>query len=121
MNKEKTIRDEVIEIQNELFAVGDLLEPVVASVKAIKLSALHSRVVRELVEREIIYKRKLEEIYLANSEKSVSYAKLRAEATTEFASWKEAEGNLRAIQEMSRSLKRFQRASQEDYFASKNL
>ena len=119
--KDKTIRQEISEITNELFSFGDMLEPVIASTRAVKLSALHSRVVRELVEREIKYKRKLEEIHLANSDKSVAYARLRAEATSEFADWKEAEGNLRACLEMIRSLKRFETAVRNDIFASRNL
>ena len=113
---DKTIRELINDIQNELFTSGDLLEPVIASKKAVELSALYSRVVKELVEREIIYKKKLEEIHLANKDKSASYAKIRAEATTEFAEWREMDSNLRAISEMNRSLKRFQDANREDYF-----
>ena len=117
----ETIRQEIIDIQNELFEVGDLLEPVVASVKGVKLSALYSRAIRLLCEREIIYKKKLEEIHLANSDKSASYAKIRAEATSEFADWRETDANLRAIQEMNRSLRRFETASRDDYWNNKNV
>jgi len=111
---DKTIREYINEIQNELFTSGDLLEPVIASKKAVELSALYSRVVKQLVEKEITYKKKLEEIHLANKDKSASYAKIRAEATSEYAEWREMDSNLRAISEMNRSLKRFQRAVEED-------
>ena len=118
-DKELTIREYIVKIQNELFACGDMLEPVVASKKAVELSALYSRVVRLLCEDEIAYKKKLEEIHLANSDKSASYAKIRAEATSEFAKWRETDANLRAIQEMNRSLKRFQQADREDFWNNK--
>ena len=117
--KELTIREHIVKIQNELFNGGDMLEPVIASKKAVELSTLYSRVIRLLCEKEITYKKKLEEIHLANKDKSASYAKIRAEATSEFAEWRKADANLRAIQEMNRSLKRFGRASEEDYFNRK--
>jgi len=120
-DKELTIREYIVKIQNELFACGDMLEAVIASKKAVELSALYSRVVRLLCEDEIVYKKKLEEIHLANSDKSASYAKIRAEATSEFAKWRETDANLRAIQEMNRSLKRFQQADREDFFNQRNV
>ncbi len=118
---DKTIREFISDIQNELFTSGDMLEPVIASRKAVELSALYSRVVKQFVEKEIIYKKKLEEIHLANKDKSASYAKIRAEATTEFAEWREMDANLRAISEMNRSLKRFQDANKEDYFNQRQI
>ena len=121
MAEEKNIRELITDIQNELFTMGDMLEPVIASKKAVELSALFSRVVRLLCEKEITYKKKLEEIHISNPDKSASYAKIRAEATSEFAEWRETDANLRAIQEMSRSLKRFARAAEEDYFNQKNV
>lgn len=117
--KEPTIRELVSGIQNELFAFGDMLELVVASKKAVHLSALYSRVIRLLCEKEIVYKKKLEKIHIANPDKSAQYAKIRAEATSEFAEWRETDANLRAIQEMNRSLKRFQIADREDYWNNK--
>ena len=116
---EKNIREIITDIQNELYSYGDMLEPVVAARKGVELSALYSRVVRLLVESEIKYKRKLEEICLANPSKSSAYAKIRAEATSEFAEWRETDANLRAIQEMNRSLKRFSKAAEEDYWNNK--
>jgi len=118
---EKTIRELINDVQNELFTSGDMLEPIVASKKAVELSALYSRVVKQLVEKEMMYKRKLEEIHLANKDKSASYAKIRAEATKEFAEWREMDANLRAITEMNRSLKRFQDANKEDYFNQRQI
>lgn len=120
-NMEKTIRELINDVQNELFTSGDMLEPIVASKKAVELSALYSRVVKQLVEKEMMYKRKLEEIHLANKDKSASYAKIRAEATKEFAEWREMDANLRAITEMNRSLKRFQDANKEDYFNQRQI
>ena len=54
---EKSIRVIITDIQNELFAMGDMLEPVIASKKAVELSALYSRVIRLLCEKEITYKK----------------------------------------------------------------
>ncbi len=118
-NENLTIRDHIVKIQNELFESGDMLEMVIASKKAVELATLYSRIVRLLCEKEIVYKRKLEEICLANKDKSATYAKIRAEATSEYAEWKEVEANLRAVQEMKRSLTRFSKASEQDYWNQK--
>lgn len=119
IKKELTIREHIVSIQNELFSYGDILEPVVSATKSVELAALYSRVVRLLCEKEIIYKKKLEEIHISNPDKSAQYAKIRAEATSEFAEWRETDANLKAIQEMNRSLNRFQKASSEDYWNNK--
>src|SRR3990167_2178154 len=79
---EKTIRDTIKEISEELRNNIDLLEPTVAARKQIELSSLFSSLNRYIAEKDFEYKTILRAIRLTS--KSSVEAKIQSEATPEY-------------------------------------
>lgn len=103
------------ERKNELLK-GNLL-PMRAAEILVEMTALMSNVNKELLEREMAYKKKLHE-YLEVG-KSAAYARITAEITQEYYDYRVAQNVKQLVVELVRSLKSFSRTLEEEMRLSK--
>jgi hypothetical protein len=101
----------LIEAQNEI-AKGDLLEGRASEILN-NLAALVGNINDEILKRETEYNKKLLEIY--DTEEKVSRAKIVAQLTPEYQSFKEATNVKELNTELMRSLKYYLQAKREEW------
>ena len=116
---EKSIRQTIQEVSDELSKNIDLIEPVVASRKLVELSNLYTHLNRQLAGADYAYRLRLG---LERSGKSsVADARLIAETSEEYKLLVEMKNERESLIELIRSLKLFIRANREEYEANRNL
>ena len=107
----KTIRD-LIKSKSELLRDIDKLGPATASEELVQLASLLSSLNAEIVEKQFILNQK--KVELLEEAKSVSKAKLLAEATTEWREWFERIQQRDALENLLRAVKYYLRASSDE-------
>jgi len=105
-----TIRDRVQEI-GTVMLTGDP-SPATARHNEVMLSGLLAHINRAVTYSEINYKRKLNDI--RGECKTAAEAKMKAEATGEFADWLEAESTKDSAMEMLRTLRSYGRSLSDE-------
>ena len=117
MTKEKTIREMIYDIQNEV-AKGDLVSEVAADLLT-KLSALMGNINDEIRKRDVEYSRVL--LQWLETEEKANRAKIKAECSSEYLAKREARDLKELALEIIRSLKYYLRAKEDEWETSKNL
>jgi hypothetical protein len=111
-----TIREIIINLQNEVAKSSDLLPERASEIMA-QLSALLGNINDTIRERDMAYNKKLLEFL--ESEKQSSRAKIKAECSDEFNQKREARDSKELAIEMIRSLKFFLKAREDEFRAGK--
>lgn len=117
MAEQKSTRERIIEYQNEI--LNDDLQPDRAAEILKKLSSLLGNVNDEIRIADMEYNKVL--LGCLESEEKANRAKIRAEITDEFNRKRIARDTKELVIEMTRSLKYFLRAKQEEYGAGNNF
>lgn len=111
MEQPKTIR-ELVEQKSLLLRHPEQLTPEQASRELVELSSLKSSINREASER--LYWLNVKRQELRKEHKSAAAARIEADASKEWQSWKEADDFRDAVIEMERSLKYFLRNMEQE-------
>ena len=111
MEKEITIRERVMNIQNEILA-GNLL-PARTSEMLVELSAIFGNINDEIRIRDVEYNKVLLHFY--ETEEKANRAKIMAETSEEYNAKRVARDTKELTVELIRSLKYFLRSSEEEY------
>lgn len=112
---EKSIREIITEVSNELRDNLDMLEPIVISKKLIMLSSLFSSLNAHIAKFDAECRYKLNEIYKKQEKKSVAAAKVEMEALPEWREFNDAKLQAIALTGLIQSLKLFIRTNQLDW------
>jgi len=111
MTEEKTIRQRVLDIQNEILAGN--LTPARSSEMLVELSAIFGNVNDEIRMRDVNYNKVLLNFY--ETEETANRAKIKAETSQEYILKREARDTKELIVELTRSLKYFLRSAEEEF------
>ena len=107
-----TVRELVKSYQREIQQTSDLL-PDRAAELLIKLSALMGNVLDEITQADAEYAVTL--LHLLDTEKKANRARIRAEISAEFRRKQDARNTQKLVEELTRSLKYYLRAKQDEY------
>lgn len=112
-----TVREIVKSYQREIQQTADLL-PDRAAELLMKLSALVGNVLDEIREADSEYAVTL--LHFLDTEKKANRAKIRAEISPEFRRSREARDTEKLVTELTRSLKYYLKAKQDEYAMSRH-
>lgn len=116
----ETIREMIEKRVSEILNRIEVLNKHEVSVYLVELSALHSKVEQEMIEKEIAYCAKLEEIQVKDPELSYARAKNISKTTPEYREYRIREGYQKSLIELTRALKKRIVVLAEDWEASIN-
>ena len=111
-----TIREMILKHQNKLANAGDL-SPDDASKILVELTALMGNVNSALLDAQMLFNEK--KMNILDEVKAVARAQIRAETTQEYRYYQEVKGYRELLMEMTRGLKYYLRANEEEYQVNK--
>jgi hypothetical protein len=117
---EKSIRQLVSEIINEIHEHRDMMTPLVASDRLVKLTIYHSNLTSQIADKQFAFNQKLAKI-ISEPKISVNKAQIIAKAQKEFKELDELVRFETSLIEIIRSLKIFIRTREEEMRMSGNM
>lgn len=115
MHQFEVVRENIRRFQGNVHTNDIYKDPHRVANALVWFTAWHARIVETIVEYEIAYHTKLDEVLSREDVKSVAMAEVRAKTTKEYGEWQKAKGLEKSVTELIRSLKYWIRTREEEY------